>query len=221
MERYRTLFEAATDVLMGLSVDGRVTFASPSAEILFGRTPDELVGARLSRLPQDNDAPLFGQWVDNVSTRVGPAPNFRVVASGGVLRSVECAIGAPRASADLGVAHERNNPLTYVMGNLDLVKRRLKRLASEGVEVADMLPAAREALDGAQRVRRIVRDLNAFAGADDGLLRPLDLRGVVSSACKLAGSQLRSRARVREELLYPMWPRFEPTRDGWSWSSST
>ncbi len=232
--RYRTLFESATDVLIGMDVDGRITFASPSAQTLFHRPADELVGTALTSLLHANDAVLFEQWVDNLSSRVGRAPKFRITDVDGRTQHVECTARALPAGGGLGVAmlslrdvterqalqrrlreaerlasvgtlaagvaHECNNPLTYVLGNLDLVKRRLKMLAAEGVEVADMLPAAREAIDGALRVQRIVGDLKAFAGADDDLLRPLDLRDVLRSACKLAANQLRSRARVRARL---------------------
>ena len=86
-----------------------------------------------------------------------------------------------------GVAHEINNPLAYVMANLDFARQELAprdsgpasvvevpRAAAVAVEVerlAEVVRALDEARDGADRVRRIVRDLRTFSrGTDDARL---------------------------------------------------
>jgi PAS domain S-box-containing protein len=68
-----------------------------------------------------------------------------------------------------GVAHEINNPLSYVIANVRLVADRLRAGAVDrGAEdLAAALTALDEAREGAERVQGIVRDLKTFALADD------------------------------------------------------
>ena len=67
-----------------------------------------------------------------------------------------------------GVAHEINNPLTYVLIHLDLLARSLERAVAEGglgatTSVERLAEVAREAHVGARRVASIVHDLLAYA----------------------------------------------------------
>jgi len=103
-----------------------------------------------------------------------------------------------------GTAHEINNPLTYVQGNVSFA---LEELASTGTEqpldeetYADLLEALREAQEGAERVRIIVRRLQAFARADQETQRRVDLNRVVEEAVNMAFTEFRHRARLRKEL---------------------
>jgi PAS domain S-box-containing protein len=102
-----------------------------------------------------------------------------------------------------GVAHEINNPLAAVMANLDLIAREARRLErfvgpSELAELVDELADAREA---SERVRETVRDLKVFSHAqEDEERRPLDLNLVVESVSRMAGNELRHRARLVKEL---------------------
>src|SRR5690606_18592961 len=73
-----------------------------------------------------------------------------------------------------GVAHEINNPLTYIVGNVGFLGEELARLrrltsglgARGGLELADCLAQldqlASEIEEGASRVARIVADLGSF-----------------------------------------------------------
>src|ERR1043165_1035839 len=58
------------------------------------------------------------------------------------------------------IGHELNNPLTYVIGNLIHV---LESFAGKGPAPndPDVQDAIREALDGAERIARIVRDMRS------------------------------------------------------------
>ena len=101
-----------------------------------------------------------------------------------------------------GIAHEMNNPLAAVIANLDMI-------AEEHRAVAPALPPARsreldemtvEAREGAERVRKIVRSLRAFAGADDEKRVALDVRDVLALSIDLAANEIRHRARLVKEL---------------------
>jgi PAS domain S-box-containing protein len=115
-----------------------------------------------------------------------------------------------------GVAHEINNPLMYVLGNLDLVQKGLSEMAEEPETRAD--PAREErvndlgemvdkAMDGGDRVRRIVADLKAFSrsGGDDERGR-IDVRRVMTTSINIARNEIRHRARlvVEEEDVPPV-----------------
>jgi signal transduction histidine kinase len=93
-----------------------------------------------------------------------------------------------------GVAHEVNNPLTYVVGNLDRLRASL-----EGSGAVNRLELARRvatAQEGVGRVERIIRDLQTFSRDEELSIEAVDLREVVDSAMALAGNQLRESATV-------------------------
>jgi PAS domain S-box-containing protein len=92
-----------------------------------------------------------------------------------------------------GVAHEINNPLTYVMGNAELLRHELPALAAEGARLDEQLE---EMLEGLGRIRQVVRDLRTFARPQDDVVARVSLGAVVSAALRLVGHQLRHRARV-------------------------
>jgi PAS domain S-box-containing protein len=98
-----------------------------------------------------------------------------------------------------GVAHEINNPLAYVLLNLQYLIRELPRVGDDPRRLDQLSGRLREAHHGAQRVSTIVRDLRDFSAQEQQQLGPVNLRRVVEAALKVAGSQLEGRARVIEE----------------------
>jgi PAS domain S-box-containing protein len=97
-----------------------------------------------------------------------------------------------------GVAHGINNPLAYVIANLDYVRNKLalpwNELAADQVrEVRDLLD---ESLEGADRVRRIVGDLRSFSRQADDRVQAVDLTSVIERALNMAMNEIRHRARV-------------------------
>ncbi|NOK09454.1 ATP-binding protein [Corallococcus exercitus] len=102
-----------------------------------------------------------------------------------------------------GVGHEINNPLSYVTGNLQFAVEQLTPLARRpdagpGVQGAlnEALEALREAREGAERIRVIVRDLQTFARADELRLGPVDVHAALEFGVSMAMTHLRSRAQV-------------------------
>ena len=86
-----------------------------------------------------------------------------------------------------GVAHEINNPLTYIYGNLQLLAQDLPD--------AGLGPLVEDALEGARRVRDIVRDLQSFSHGPVPDGGPIALLPVVAAALRMADHELRHRAR--------------------------
>jgi PAS domain S-box-containing protein len=97
-----------------------------------------------------------------------------------------------------GVAHGINNPLAYVIANLDYVKHKLARPWSElpGEEVREVRELLDESLEGADRVRRIVGDLRSFSRHGDDRVTAVDLTAVIERALNMAMNEIRHRARV-------------------------
>jgi two-component system, NtrC family, sensor kinase len=101
-----------------------------------------------------------------------------------------------------GVAHEINNPLTYVLLHLRSLRRSIEEWG-----VGHVLDAARrvdEAYAGAERIRAITRSVMTFAAAP-GAPVDVDLGAVVQSALRLARPELESRARVVCQM-FPVSP---------------
>jgi two-component system, cell cycle sensor histidine kinase and response regulator CckA len=106
-----------------------------------------------------------------------------------------------------GVAHEINNPLAFVIINLEFVAETLASLISAPPESpsarAALLREAAEAIantqQGADRVRRIVRDLTVFSRAESEAREPTDVRAVLKACVQVAQNELRHRARVVED----------------------
>jgi nitrogen-specific signal transduction histidine kinase/CheY-like chemotaxis protein len=100
-----------------------------------------------------------------------------------------------------GVAHEINNPLVYVTLGLELIGRELSRLRDTGAMPSEenwdhLRDYARDALEGAERVRAIVRDLRTFSRTDEEKVAPVDLEKALESAVNMAMSHIRSRAQL-------------------------
>ncbi|HEY6079312.1 MAG TPA: PAS domain S-box protein [Polyangiaceae bacterium] len=97
-----------------------------------------------------------------------------------------------------GVAHGINNPLAYVIANLDYVKGKLAQPWGE-LPVADVREVRElldESLEGADRVRRIVGDLRSFSRQADDHVHAVDLTSVIERALNMAMNEIRHRARV-------------------------
>jgi PAS domain S-box-containing protein len=101
------------------------------------------------------------------------------------------------------VAHEINNPLAAMMGNL--------QLAVEDAQVGEDGPAPdpsrwkalREELDDAvecaDRIRAIARDLRVFAHTQQSKIGPVDLQAVMESALRMARNEVHHRATVTRD----------------------
>jgi PAS domain S-box-containing protein len=97
-----------------------------------------------------------------------------------------------------GVAHGINNPLAYVIANLDYVRNKLSGVWSDlpAEDVREVRDLLEESMEGADRVRRIVGDLRSFSRQGDDRVTAVDLSGVIERALNMAMNEIRHRARV-------------------------
>jgi signal transduction histidine kinase len=97
-----------------------------------------------------------------------------------------------------GLAHEINNPLTYVLLQLAQALRVLPTLASDDsrARVAQVETLVRGCLEGAERIRGIMAGVRAFSRSDDISVTPVDVRVPLDAALKLVMNEIRHRAQL-------------------------
>jgi PAS domain S-box-containing protein len=95
-----------------------------------------------------------------------------------------------------GIAHELNNPLSYVLANARVALERLQGHPDE-----DLREALAELVEGSERIAGIVGDLRVFARGDAEFgTHPTDLGAVVEAARKLTAKWVDARASLTVEL---------------------
>jgi len=96
-----------------------------------------------------------------------------------------------------GVAHEINNPLTWVMGSLELLDESVRQLP-EGLR-DDMRILVRDARQGAERVAEIVQGLRIFSRPPD-TTSEVELSQAIEDAIQIHHNQIRHRAVLERSI---------------------
>jgi two-component system NtrC family sensor kinase len=119
-----------------------------------------------------------------------------------------------------GVAHEINNPLAFVLANLECLRgyfgdlrdviEAYRRSPGDGRAVEakvgldallrDVTPLLDETVEGGKRVRSIVKELKTFSRADSDQLEAVDLVDVVKSTLLLTEREVANHAEVKKSL---------------------
>jgi len=160
-------------------------------EYRFRQENDEMVSVEISSIPFEYEGRpcvlAFGRDVTERKRMQGRLIQADRMATMGTLAT--------------GVAHEINNPLTYVVLHLEKLRRSLPTLVPDADGRKDAERMVAEALDGAERVRVIVQDLLSLARSDTSTHGPTNVRRVVGTSLKLASPVLDGCATVETELL--------------------
>ena len=245
----RLLLARATDGIVVLDRSRAVVFANPAACGLFGvegvasferifgeQAPEEgkpavfEVEAADGTTSSVTGTAIASMWDGQEATIVQLQPTLKpsVPPPSGVRVPEDRLRAIGRLAA--GLAHEVNNPLTFVLANLESLReshqaiRRFVRklrlgLANDGeispkaferlTEDANLEEVIDDVADmltdchkGMHRIRDIARSLGTFSRADDEHAELIDLARVVDDACAMVFNQIRYRARLVK--------RFEP-----------
>ena len=109
-----------------------------------------------------------------------------------------------------GIAHEINNPLTYVIANLQTLAQRLSIAGPAGEELPEIVA---DALEGADRIRRLVKDVQKASPRPSSARAALvSLADAVQAAVALTEPHIRTRARLRCDLDQNLYVRGDPDR---------
>jgi signal transduction histidine kinase len=98
-----------------------------------------------------------------------------------------------------GVAHEINNPLAYVLGNIQFALEQLEAMNGTGgvsPEMAELVEALQHAHEGSERIRVTTRDLKVFCRTDETAKTCVNVRKVMESSINMAWNEIRHRARL-------------------------
>ncbi len=247
----RLLWSRATDGIVVLDGTHRVLFANPAACGLLGVDADRVRGEPFEHEVPDEGAStsyrveasagrstslmataFVSVWEGRHATILQLQQTLRSSAPPG-LSSVPPAMFGARVSEDrlrtvgrlaAGLAHEVNNPLTFVLANLESLreshqqirrfirKTRLElatrevltpqsfdQLATEG-NLQEVLDDAADMLTdchkGMHRIQEIARSLGTFSRADDNQAEMIDITRIVDDACAMVFNQIRYRARL-------------------------
>jgi PAS domain S-box-containing protein len=99
-----------------------------------------------------------------------------------------------------GIAHEMNNPLSFAMLGLEQARATLDTVEAPAPQLSRLRAMLADVDHGIQRVAGIVRQLRASSRPEPEEPQPVALDAVVASALRIAGNELRHRARVVIEV---------------------
>lgn len=223
----RTVLERMP-ALVVIHIDGKIVFANRMLASALGSTPEELLGTTLIDLVHPRSHSLFTQRIkQSTETEFPELTEAWLVAQNGEPVAIE--VCPPRviefdgatarlvvgrdinererlqkqlATADrlaalgllaAGVAHEVNNPLAYLLNNIEIAMKQLKPAdaARQALQVA---------LEGAHRIRFIVRELLLLAREDPDPAATADLASAVESTLALAKVEIARTAKLTTEI---------------------
>ncbi|MCU0235478.1 MAG: ATP-binding protein [Acidobacteria bacterium] len=118
-----------------------------------------------------------------------------------------------------GIAHEINNPNTFIRGNVSIIQEAMRDILpildeyagnDRNLQIArlnydvfrsNVLVLLEDMAQGANRIKTIVDGLRKFAKRDDGVLNDeVDLNEIIQSCLRLVANQIGRKAKVRLEL---------------------
>jgi signal transduction histidine kinase len=103
-----------------------------------------------------------------------------------------------------GVAHEINNPVSFIATSVSPLRRRLERAASAAApEVRRLLGEAHEIVGimarGAERTTAIVQDLRSFSRLGEATRKPVDLHDGLDTTLRLLESRWRDHITIHRD----------------------
>jgi len=254
----RLLLARAADGIVVVDAACRVLFANAAAGALLGVDYEDLIDEPFEHSIPDESKPstyrvrqpnglvspvtataIVSIWDGRDATIIQMQPAFRASSPPLSSSSAPPAAPGPRVSEDrlrtvgrlaAGLAHDVNNPLTFVLANLEslreshqAIRRFIRKLRVDLATREAITPHSfeqitgdanlQEVIDdaadmltdcykGMHRIQDIARSLGTFSRADESQAEMLDITRIVDDACAMVFNEIRYRARLVK--------RFEP-----------
>ncbi|MES2216954.1 MAG: response regulator [Pseudomonadota bacterium] len=103
-----------------------------------------------------------------------------------------------------GIIHEINNPMTWILNNLDYLRMKVKLLKAGEEDPVELLPKLEEVISetrqGAERITEIVRELKGFGRIDDEDVTLFNVHDTLNFAINMAQPQYKNHARLEAEF---------------------
>jgi len=232
----REILETLPDGVALLRLDGRVRVVNEGLARLTGTQPERLLGVPLSQLLTLSPAQSV-QECDDQPCELRPAYGYRVPVSvsSAFLRDKQGSpIGLVVVVRDLrevvtlrnrlvtsarrsaigelaaGIAHEINNPISFIRANLSLLRSHwsalggLLRNRGDASSVAELLDEGdellEECIEGVDSAASFVREVKGFSHAGSGERELVDLNVLLENVLRVAAPQLRHRARIERHF---------------------
>ncbi|HVZ81044.1 MAG TPA: ATP-binding protein [bacterium] len=226
--RFEAVFEKGPDAVVVIEDDGTILEGNPAFGVLLGLDREGFLGRKLQDFYEATfDLPEVRRKVWEKGSFRGLArlrgtggrtPEVEIDVKGQILEGQSLVVlrdVTERAQLQkqaalndklvtvgtlaAGVAHEINNPLAYILGNLETVRDLLEAPDAALMSWKDLSDArglVRDCLKGSQRIRDIVRGLKSFSRSGGEEMSEVQLAELLDSAISMTLHEIRYKAKV-------------------------
>lgn len=101
-----------------------------------------------------------------------------------------------------GIAHEINNPLGFLISNLETLQGYTKDISNsinDATMAEDLKAIAQESLEGAHRIKKIVQDLRTFSRKSESQAMAIDINQVLESTLSIVWNEIKYKVDVEKD----------------------
>ncbi len=143
-------------------------------------------------IENENDSFIFSMLLDTTDQNKLRAQNL--------LSAKLATVGTLAA----GIIHEINNPLTYILTNLNFIKDTMQESSFDDLSkptfFTELKSIINDSVEGAEQINKIVQDIKGFARIDKAEVTTVDLPKVLNAAINIVSAQFKNHAVVEKDF---------------------